>query len=207
MTLYQKFLDLSGLVHISEADFNDALDPKTDEQKALHDFIKWSVGKTDANPDAAAFRKDFNTTHEDHKADVTDTVLSSPTAPTSETSTTSVVSETSPTVPTPVASVSPVASVVPEEHKNTNDTAHAGTETVSAAPVASEPVNNTVHTETSPTVHATPTVSETVSSTSTNVVTNTETASPTAPVAPDSNVVTSSETESAAGEPSTLVVK
>ena len=84
MTLYQKFLDLTGLVHISEADFNAALDPKTDAQKALHDFIKWSVGKTDANPDAASFRKDFNTTHEDHKADVHNSVLSSPTVPTHE---------------------------------------------------------------------------------------------------------------------------
>lgn len=120
MTLYQKFLDLTGLVHISEADFNAALDPKTDAQKALHDFIKWSVGKTDANPDAASFRKDFNTTHEDHKADVHDSVLPSPTVPSSAT--------------------------------------HSDAETVSSS----------------------------------------------APVAPDSNVVTNSETT--AGEPSTLVV-
>lgn len=119
MTLYQKFLDLTGLVHISEADFNAALDPKTDEQKALHDFIKWSVGKTDANPDAASFRTAIGNSNKDHKADVHDSVLASPTAP------------------------------------------------------ASEPTNNTVHTETSPTV-------------------------------PDSNVVTNSETT--AGEPSTLVV-
>lgn len=128
MTLYQKFLDLTGLVHISEADFNAALDPKTDAQKALHDFIKWSVGKTDANPDAESFRKDFNTTHEDHKADVHDSVLPSPTVP------------------------------------------------------ASEPTNNTVHTET----------------------TSTSVTPAAAPVAPDSNVVTSSE--NTVGEPSTLVV-
>lgn len=146
MTLYQKFLDLTGLVHISEADFNAALDPKTDAQKALHDFIKWSVGKTDANPDAASFRKDFNTTHEEHKADVHDSVLPSPAASSaaaSENHNDAVV------VPT---SVTPVAT--PEEHKTTNDTTHTDAET-------------------SPTV-------------------------------PDSNVVTSSET--AAREPSTLVV-
>lgn len=99
MTLYQKFLDLTGLVHISEADFNAALDPKTDAQKALHDFIKWSVGKTDANPDAASFRKDFNTTHEDHKADIHDSVLPSPTVPASESTNNTVHTETSPTVP------------------------------------------------------------------------------------------------------------
>lgn len=99
MTLYQKFLDLTGLVHISEADFNAALEPKTDAQKALHDFIKWCVGKTDANPDAASFRKDFNTTHEDHKADVHDSVLPSPTAPASEPTNNTVHTETSPTVP------------------------------------------------------------------------------------------------------------
>ena len=150
MTLYQKFLDLTGLVHISEADFNAALDPKTDAQKALHDFIKWSVGKTDANPDAASFRKDFNTTHEDHKADVHDSVLPSPTAPASEPTNNTVHTETASTSVTPVAT--------PEEHKTTNDTVHTDAETVSSS----------------------------------------------APVAPDSNVVTSSETT--AGEPSTLVV-
>ena len=77
MTLYQKFLDLTGLVHISEADFNAALDPKTDEQKTLHDFIRWSVGKTDANPDAAAFRKAIDTTLTDTDGDS----LVTPTAP------------------------------------------------------------------------------------------------------------------------------
>lgn len=125
MTLYQKFLDLTGLVHISEADFNAALDPKTDAQKALHDFIKWSVGKTDANPDAASFRTAIGNSNKDHKADVTDTLLPSPTVPT------------------------------PKEHKAVGDT---------------------------------------------------ETVSSSAPVAPDSNVVTSSETETTAGEPSTLIV-
>nr|DAO55403.1 MAG TPA: hypothetical protein [Caudoviricetes sp.] len=137
MTLYQKFLDLTGLVHISEADFNAALDPKTDAQKALHDFIKWSVGKTDANPDASSFRKDFNTTHEDHKADVHDSVLPSPTVPT------------------------------PKEHKAVGDT-----ETSLTAPVATH--------------------------------SDAETVSSSAPVAPDSNVLTNSETT--VGEPSTLVV-
>ena len=177
MKLYQKFLDLTGLVHISEADFNAALDPKTDEQKTLHDFIKWFVGKTDANPDAAAFRKDFNTTHEDHKVDVTDSVLSSPTVPASE--------------------------------------------TVSAAPVASEPVNNTVHTETSPTetspTETSPTVPTVDSERREDRKADVHDSVSSSLTAPDSNVVTSSETtsthtvapktESATGEPSTLVVK
>ena len=57
MTLYQKFIELTGLLHISEADFNAAMDPKTDTQKALRGFIGWSIGKTDANSDAALFRK------------------------------------------------------------------------------------------------------------------------------------------------------
>ena len=99
MKLYQKFLDLTGLVHISEADFNAALDPKTDAQKALHDFIKWSVGKTDANPDAASFRTAIGNSNKDHKADVTDTLLSSPTVPASEPTNNTVHTETSPTVP------------------------------------------------------------------------------------------------------------
>lgn len=99
MTLYQKFLDLTGLVHISEADFNAALDPKTDAQKALHDFIKWSVGKTDANPDAASFRTAIGNSNKDHKADVHDSVLPSPTAPVSELTNNTVHTETSPTVP------------------------------------------------------------------------------------------------------------
>lgn len=139
MTLYQKFLDLTGLVHISEADFNAALDPKTDAQKALHDFIKWSVGKTDANPDAASFRTAIGNSNKDHKADVHDSVLPSPTVP------------------------------------------------------ASEPTNNTVHTETTAT-SVTPVATHS----------DAETVSSSAPVAPDSNVVTNSETT--AGEPSTLVV-
>lgn len=137
MTLYQKFLDLTGLVHISEADFNAALDPKTDAQKALHDFIKWSVGKTDANPDAASFRTAIGNSNKDHKADVTDTLLPSPTVPT------------------------------PKEHKAVGDT-----ETSLTAPVATH--------------------------------SDAETVSSSAPVAPGSSVVTSSETT--AGEPSTLVV-
>lgn len=76
MTLYQKFLNLTGLVHITEAEFNAALKPKTDAQKALHDFIKWSVGKTDANPEAASFRKAIDTTLTDTDGDslVTPTV-------------------------------------------------------------------------------------------------------------------------------------
>jgi len=176
MSLYQKFLDLTGLVHISEADFNAALDPKTDEQKALHGFIGWSVGKTDANPEAAAFRTEFNyklvdaasddhnttdaSNTEDHKANVHDAVLSSPTAPMSETVDTTH-TETSPTVPTPVA--------VTEDHKaDVHDTVSSSL----TAPAAT-------HSD-----------AETVSSS-----------------APDSNVVTSSETESSTGEPSTLVVK
>lgn len=57
MTLYQKFIELTGLLHISEADFNAAMDPKTDAQKALRGFIGWSIGKTDTNADAALFRK------------------------------------------------------------------------------------------------------------------------------------------------------
>ena len=57
MTLYQKFIELTGLLHISEAEFNAAMDPKTDAQKALRGFIGWSIGKTDANSDAALFRK------------------------------------------------------------------------------------------------------------------------------------------------------
>ena len=133
MTLYQKFLDLTGLVHISEADFNAALDPKTDAQKALHDFIKWSVGKTDANPDAASFRKDFNTTHEDHKADVHDSVLPSPTVPsaaTSDTTHTRTVTETSLTAPVATHSdaetVSSSAPVAPDSNVVTNSETTAG---------------------------------------------------------------------------------
>lgn len=132
MTLYQKFLDLTGLVHISEADFNAALDPKTDAQKALHDFIKWSVGKTDANPDAASFRKDFNTTHEDHKADVHDSVLPSPTAPASEPTNNTVHTETTSTSVTPVAThsdaetVSSSAPVAPDSNVVTNSETTAG---------------------------------------------------------------------------------
>ena len=57
MTLYQKFIELTGLLHISEVDFNAAMDPKTDAQKALRGFIGWSIGKTDTNADAALFRK------------------------------------------------------------------------------------------------------------------------------------------------------
>ena len=132
MTLYQKFLDLTGLVHISEADFNAALDPKTDAQKALHDFIKWSVGKTDANPDAASFRKDFNTTHEDHKADVHDSVLASPTAPASEPTNNTVHTETASTSVIPVAThsdaetVSSSAPVAPDSNVVTNSETTTG---------------------------------------------------------------------------------
>ena len=133
MTLYQKFLDLTGLVHISEADFNAALDPKTDAQKALHDFIKWSVGKTDANPDAASFRTAIGNSNKDHKADVTDTVLSSPTAPsaaTSDTTHTRTVTETSLTAPVATHSnaetVSSSAPVAPESNVVTNSETTTG---------------------------------------------------------------------------------
>ena len=132
MTLYQKFLDLTGLVHISEADFNAALEPKTDAQKALHDFIKWSVGKTDANPDAASFRTAIGNSNKDHKADVTDTVLSSPTVPTSEPTNNTVHTETTSTSVTPVAThsdaetVSSSAPVAPESNVVTNSETTTG---------------------------------------------------------------------------------
>ena len=191
MTLYQKFLDLTGLVHISEADFNAALDPKTDEQKALHDFIGWSVGKTDANPEAAAFRTAIGNSNKEHKADVTDTVLSSPTAPTSETVDTThtrTVTETSTTV-THVTDTVLSSLTVPDTtgatSENHNDTVVTGIDTHAtvSSPTAPETVASEDH---KADVHDTVVTSLT---------------------APDTNVVTSSETESTTGEPSTLVVK
>ena len=132
MTLYQKFLDLTGLVHISEADFNAALDPKTDAQKALHDFIKWSVGKTDANPDAASFRTAIGNSNKDHKADVHDSVLPSPTVPASEPTNNTVHTETAATSVTPVAThsdaetVSSSAPVAPDSNVVTSSETTAG---------------------------------------------------------------------------------